>query len=136
MMLLCPNHHDEATQQVMSPDAQRAHKADPYNIRHGFAAGQLHVEQAQPQIVVGKSVGMVGDGPLVVVDHEPLLAITVGADRTLLVSVALYDNNDRLLASIEENEWIAEEPLPWDLEFGYRTLALRSGKGKIDLEID
>ena len=41
MMLLCPNHHREATVGVMPEAEQRLYKAAPYNKQHGLAEGVL-----------------------------------------------------------------------------------------------
>jgi SEC-C motif len=135
-MVLCPNHHDEATQGVMKETAQRQYKTDPYNKAHGYAGGMLTVEQNRCEINIGGSVGMLGEGSLIEVDHEPLLYITVGEQGTLLVNVSLYDQADNLLATISENEWSTENPFPWDIDFGYRDLTVRSAARSIDLSID
>ena len=44
-MLLCPNHHREATVGAMTQAEQRTYKSDPYNIRRGLVDGTLKVNQ-------------------------------------------------------------------------------------------
>jgi hypothetical protein len=136
MMILCPNHHDEATQQVMSEATQREHKAHPYNIVNGYAGGMLTVDQARPEINIGGSVGMIGEGSLIEVDRGPLMYLATGERGTLLLDVALYDEEDRLVAEITENEWVSSDPLPWDIDFGYRDLTIRSAPRRIALSMD
>ena len=48
----------------------------------------------------------------------------------------LYDNSDNLVAEIECNEWIAGDPLPWDLESKFQWLRIRRKLRDIELEID
>lgn len=136
MMILCPNCHDKATQGVMKEDEQRRLKGRPSNIEHGHAAGQLVIDSERPEINIGNSVGMIGAGPLIEVDGEPLLSLALSPDNSLLLSVSLYDEDDELVARVAENEWETEDPLPWDLAFKYRHLTIRSAPRKITLAID
>jgi hypothetical protein len=48
----------------------------------------------------------------------------------------LYDRDDNLLALIHENEWLAGDPLPWDLEASFRRLTLRHKRGVVALALD
>jgi hypothetical protein len=134
MMVLCPNHHDEA--RVMKEAEQRRLKGHPHNIEHGLAGGQLKVEHEVPRMTVGDSVGLIGAGPLVEIDGEVLLQLGLSPEKALLISATLFDKDDRLLVRINENAWEAEDPLPWDLDFGYQQLTVRSGHGQIALSID
>jgi hypothetical protein len=136
MMILCPNHHDQATQAVMNESTQRGHKARPHNIRQGHAGGLLTVEQARPEINIGGSVGMIGAGNLLEVDHEMLLGLTLAEKGALLLNIGLYDRDDTLIAELHENEWTTDDPLPWDIDFGYRNLTIRSAPREIALSID
>jgi SEC-C motif len=136
MMVLCPNCHDEATQGVLSESEQRKLKADSYNLQHGYAEGQLAVKQQNARIVFGDSVAMVAQGSLLEIDGESLLGLTLGPDGDLRVSVDLYDQDDNEVARIIENVWEAGDPFPWDLEFSYRYLTVRSAPRKIALELD
>lgn len=128
MMVLCPNCHDEPTQGVMKESQQRELKADPYNLRHGCASGQLAVEHREAKIIFGDSVAMVAQGSLLEIDGESLLGLRLGPSGDLRLSVALYDEEDALLAQVVENVWEAVDPFPWDLDFGYRHLVIREGE--------
>src|SRR5215213_8099162 len=75
MMVLCPNCHDRATQGVLDERSQRHLKAHPHNIERGLAGGQLTVVQDRPEIVIGESVGMIGEGGLIELDGEALLSL-------------------------------------------------------------
>jgi hypothetical protein len=67
---------------------------------------------------------------------ECLLGLSVDSGGAIELSARLYDRDDRLLAEIDHNEWVAEAPFPWDIDFDYRFLAIRSEPGQIRLELD
>lgn len=135
MMVLCPNCHDEATQGAMSIVEQRRYKAQPYNIKRGYAKGVLKVNE-QRLIVSAGNNKFVGGGPLIKVDGEELISFQLGVANDLKVSLKLYDEQDDLLVSIQCNEWMSGENKAWDIEFGYQRLRARKKKGSIDLSID
>jgi hypothetical protein len=135
MMLLCPNHHDAATKGALTEAQQRSAKSDPHNISEGLVTGHLAVNQPYLAVVIG-GVLMVGDGPLIAVDDEPVLVTRPGTENVLELSARLYDEGDRLIAEIEDNEWIAGDPLPWDMESDHQRLLLRSALYKVTLDVD
>ncbi len=135
MMLLCPNHHREATLGGMSETEQRRFKADPYNRRRGVVDGALRVFQPALAVTLG-SVHFVGDGTLIEVDDDSLLRLHMGPERTIEFSLSLYSRDDELLALIERNEWIVGDPLPWDLEVGPRRMTVRERSGLVSLTVD
>lgn len=135
MMLLCPNHHREATVGAMTQAEQRRYKADPYNRRHGTAEGLLSVSQSALAVQLGSNE-FVGNGTVLEVDDVPLLRLYRGEGGTLELSVPLYSRDGKLLALIERNKWIIGDPLPWDFEFGIRWMTVRERSGLISLTID
>jgi len=135
MMTLCPNHHHEATVGALTEPEQRTAKAGPVNIKAGYADGLLKITSMGVAVHVGSN-DLVGRGFKFVVDGEPLLALDEDEAGRLLLSLDLYDKDDRLLLSIYENEWISGDPLPWDIEFGHRWLRLRRKRGEVNLDIN
>ena len=135
MMILCPSHHDQASKGAMPEEVQQRHKADPYNIRKGYTYGQLVVNQSYCAVEVG-GVLLVGDGPWVSVDDEVLLSLKLADNGVLLVSVTLYNERDKLLAEVIDNEWVAGNPAIWDMESDWQSLTLRLGPRKIALKVD
>jgi hypothetical protein len=93
-------------------------------------------DQGRAEIDIGESVRLVGADALIEVDGECLLGLSVDSGGAIELSARLYDRDDRLLAEIDHNEWVAEAPFPWDIDFGYRFLAIRSEPGQIRLELD
>ena len=135
MMVLCPNHHHQATVHALEETDQHRWKLKPFNIKRGFADGQLIVNSRTIAIEVGSNL-FIGDGFKLVVDHEPLLQLESDEEGRLLISTDLYDRKDLLLASIVKNEWITGDPLPWDFEFGFRWIRIRRKQRDIALYID
>ena len=134
-MLLCPNHHREATVGAMPEAEQRQYKSNPYNRRFGLAEGRLKLFQSVLALQLGSTV-LVGEGILLEVDDFPLLELRLGNEKVMELSVSLYNQAGDLLAEISRNEWVTGDPLPWDIEFGIRWLKLREKKGRISLAID
>lgn len=134
IMLLCPDHHTEATEKAMLEKEQRFHREHPYNIKNGFVEGQLKVNQETPVLIIGGNE-FVGNGDFFIVDNESLLSVEIYEGK-LELSVKLYDKNDNLVAKVERNEWVSGDALPWDIESRYQWLKIRRKIGDVQLEID
>lgn len=134
-MVLCPTHHRFTILNAMPVEEQRRHKAAPYNLRQGVAEGPLRVFQSELIVHLG-GVYMAGEGSLIEVDDVPLLQLHMGQERTLELSLTLYNENDELLALIERNDWIIGDPFPWDFEFGIRWMTVRERHGLVAITID
>lgn len=135
MMILCPNCHDMATKGAMKESAQRKYKARPHNVKHGYARGKLHVDEA-PGTVLLSDISLVGEGCFVSVGQKCLVRLAIGDDGELALSLSLYDKDDSLLIEVEDSEWTAGDPSIWDLESDYQFLKLRSKPRDVLLEID
>jgi len=136
MMVLCPNHHHQATVGALTSEAQRENKASPFNRQRGYATGPLFVDEPYLAVQLGTNQ-FVGTGTKLAVDGAPLLLLERGEDGGLLVSLDLYDRADRLLATISRNEWkTGDEPGPWDFEYGHRWVRVRNRPRKVNLFLD
>jgi hypothetical protein len=135
MMVLCPNHHHEATVGALTESEQRVWKAAPVNVARGHLDGLLTIADPVVAVEIGTNQ-FVGGGFKLVVDGAPLLQLERDSDGRLLLSLDAYGENDNLLFTLSQNEWITGDPLPWDFEFGYRWLTLRHKARKIALSID
>lgn len=134
-MILCPNCHHMATVGAMTEAEQRCLKLDPFNMKRGYVDGQFKVNQNAVAVSIGSNQ-FVNDGDLVLVDDESLVSLNVDQDGRLEVSLRLYDSNDKLLASVVQNEWISGEQLPWDLQSGFQWLRISQAPRRIVLELD
>ena len=134
MMVLCPSHHDQATKGAMPEAEQRKRKANPNNVEQGFANGLLAVKQDYCAADLG-SVTIVGEGPFLEINGEPVLGFDLG-DQNLEISLKLFDEHDNLLLEIDRNDWVAGDPLPWDIEANWQTLTIRERARTISISID
>jgi len=134
IMLLCPIHHHEATVGAMTIDEQWDYKKKPYNIEKGFVQGQLKVNQTTPIINVGTNQ-FIGEGAFLIVDKENLLSLRINEGK-LELSLRLYDQNDVIVADIQNNEWISGNPLPWDIESSFQWLRIRRKLRDIEFMLD
>lgn len=134
MMVLCPQHHDQATKGALPVNEQYAAKRKPYNIERGLAGGLLKVVQSYAAVELG-SITMIGEGSFIRAHDRQILGLRV-QDGSLLVSLTLYSETGELLCDIHDNEWISGDPLAWDIEASWQTLVVRERKGSINLAFD
>jgi hypothetical protein len=134
MMALCPNHHDQATKGAMPEAEQRALKANPWNIRHQMAKGLLAVRQNYCAVDFG-AVSWVGEGPCLRIDGEDIFGLTLD-DGNLAISLRLFSQDGERLVEIDRNEWIAGDPLPWDIEADWQRLTIRNRSRNISLSLN
>jgi hypothetical protein len=134
MMVLCPLHHDKATDQAMPEAEQRRYKIKPFNIANGLVHGKLALKQDYCAVDIG-DVTVVGEGTFMRIDGEEMLALYMG-EQNFELSVTLYDQADCLALHIDHNEWISGDPLPWDIEADWQRLTLRERHRKILLSLD
>jgi hypothetical protein len=135
MMVVCPTHHHQCSVNALAVDKQREAKVAPCNIARGYADGQLVIPTKTIAVQVG-STEFVGGGFKFAVDTEPLLSIRPDREGRLQITVDLFDETDGLLLALSENEWIAGDPLPWDIEYSFNYILLRHRERKISLEVD
>jgi hypothetical protein len=81
------------------PEAeQRRYKANPKNIRRGFAQGLLQVRQDYCAVAIG-SVFVVGEGTFLRIAGEDIFGMHIGAGN-LEISLRLYNEQDELLLEL------------------------------------
>ncbi|NGO46468.1 HNH endonuclease [Streptomyces sp. YC419] len=135
MMLLCPLCHDMATKGVFSEIQQREMQVSPFNARKGLTGGMLYTRQEYCAVLAG-GVLLVGEGPVIVADGEPLLTLTPGTNGHVRFSVNLRDENDALVALIQDNEWISGDATVWDMESDHQKLVVRSSANRVALNLN
>jgi len=135
MMVLCPACHEFVTHAKVSEDIQREWKSKPYNSTYKHPGGLLYHEQKNPEIRLGNV--LMRNCPLcLVVDEECIIGMRQDETCKLLLSLRLYDVHEKLLVSIDDNEWKLGEAAPWDMEAKWRYFRLRQKAGEILLEVD
>jgi hypothetical protein len=134
LMILCTEHHREATNKAISEEEQRAWKARPTNIERGYVDGLLKITE-RPLVVTTRHVSFVGPFRYVV-DGEDILVIEADDAGRMFVTLSLYDEDDNLLCHISRNHWISGDPTPWDIQFGANVLTLRTASHRVPLDIN
>lgn len=134
MMVLCPNHHDQATKGAMPEAEQWALKENAWNIRHQRVKGLLAVRQGYCAVGFG-TVSWVGEGPCLRIDGEDIFGLTLD-DGNLAISLRLFNKDGERLVEIVRNEWIAGDPLPWDIEADWQSLTIRNKARNISLSLN
>lgn len=134
IMLLCPNHHWEATSRAMTREEQLHHKLNPINIEKDRVQGLLKINQKVPVVTLGTNQ-IIGEGDFILIDNESLLSLSVKSG-VLEISTKLFDPAGQLIAKVENNEWISGDPFPWDLQSDYQWLTIHHKRRAIALEID
>jgi hypothetical protein len=94
----------------------------------------LHTRQKYCAVLAG-GVLLVGEGPVIVADGEPLLSLAPGASGHVRLSVNLRDENDNVVALIEDNEWISGDAAVWDMESDHQKLVVRSAAKRVALNL-
>lgn len=133
MMVLCPNHHDEAS--VMPVGEQRKYKTLPHNVANGCVSGALKMHELAPVVWVG-SCFLVGDGTEFGVEGTTLLELSSNELGGLEVTVQLENEKGELLALIVRNEWVVGNAAVWDIEAKYQRLLLRNAERAVCLDLD
>jgi hypothetical protein len=136
MMTLCPTDHVKANHEAIDEAEQRLSKAEPFNCVDGKAQGPLYLKQQNTDLQLGSHVFKAGVGDLLRVDGDPLIRAELSDSGVLLLSLWLYDSDDHLVATILENEWISDDPHPWDIDYGLDRLTIRSAPRSIALMVD
>ena len=132
MMVLCPNHHDEAHH--MSEQEQRKLKLNPINIKKNIPDGNFRFKIKEQGINFG-GIKINTTGDMFQIDGESILALNLDGER-LLLSVKLYNKKDELVLQIVNNEWIFGNSKIWDMTLKYNKLTVHNSSKDIAIIID
>ncbi|MFG3380886.1 hypothetical protein [Streptomyces sp. NPDC047999] len=135
MMLLCPLCHDMATKGVFSDAQQREIQRAPFNVRKGLTGGMLYTRQNYCAVLAG-GVLLVGEGPVIIADGEPLLTLSPDEGGHVRISATLRDEYGSLIALIEDNEWLSGDSTVWDMESDHQKLVIRSAANHVALNLN
>ncbi len=121
-----------------SPEDQYEIKADPKNIRDGRPYGTLVVlrDQERKFDLGGNYIVPRGFESLLAIDDVSVLAGGFDVHGRVHLSLSLYDECNRLLAAITDNEWSANSDLLWDVIAKHQYIMIRQRKSRILFEID
>jgi hypothetical protein len=138
--LLCDQHHRERTNGLL-PDADVASaNQNPFNLRSGVSRPyDLHYSGAECAAQFGNNTFAVEDqgyGTVlvpIVIDGMAPVVFTL-ADGHLMLSVTLFDQANRVVLQIDQNQLIHTVD-HWDVEFAGRTLVIRAGQGDVFIDM-
>ena len=141
MMILCPLHHKEChdyrENPTLSIEEQREAKENPFNIINGHMEGLLKVRGNQVRagillFTLRKGVSV----EIIKIGQEAAFCLSVGDEDNLEISGNFYDKEGNLLATLEKNSFISEEPFPWDIQFKRQWVKINLKPRDIFLEIN
>jgi hypothetical protein len=128
--LLCNQHHREKTNGLLSVAAVRKANSDPINRRGTSSSYPFHAQPATLTINVGNNIfyyksDLPSSGFIVIsISAEPILWFTFDG-YYLLLNISLFDNENKLILEIRDNELIYSTEL-WDVTFIGKTLTIKT----------
>jgi len=128
--LLCDRHHREKTNELLSIDAVRKANADPINLRGTSASYPFHAQPSTLSVNVGNNFfyykdNFPSDGLIVIsISAEPILWFNFDKGH-LLLNISLYDDENKLILKIRDNELVYSTTL-WDVTFVGKTLTIKT----------
>jgi len=139
--LLCDQHHKERTNGLLPVKAVREANANPHNLRRGVSKPyDLHFCGPEAEIEVGGnrfSATYKGYGTAIyplMVDGVSLIGFMLG-DEHLFLNLSVFDENNRLVILVNENELIFSID-PWDIQLVGKTLTVREAHKEILIELE
>lgn len=139
--LLCDQHHREKTVGLLPLNVVREADKNPHNKRSGtskpytffFSGDEVVVEIGGNTFVTkdsGYGTAMIPLG----IDNVPVLGFVI-ADSHLLLNLVIFDEMNRLILHIRNNEMVYKTGV-WDISFIGTRLIIREGLRKLLIEVD
>ena len=135
MMIVCPTCHDKITKRAVPEFKQRQAKAKPFNLQRRKVKGLLEINQSFCAIEIGSAL-FVGQGPIITINKQEILGLYLNSVNALELSLHLSDESNNSILSIERNEWISGDYLPWDIKSDWQKLKIRSKARQVLINID
>lgn len=137
MVVLCRNHHAEAGpySEAITRDQLYEYKENPYN--QDIVEYDFYFESNTPAIQFGGNYFRLKSKTQMVIlqiGDQPLIEISLERD-ILQFSALLFDNDDSLIAKLNQNEWRAETDGIWDLEYSNSQFKIWHQKREIGIEV-
>ncbi len=138
--LLCDQHHRERTNGLLPAAGVASANQNPFNLRLGVSPPyDLHYSGYECVANFGNNVFTVEDRgygtilvPLIIDGMAPVVFTL--ADGHLLLSVTLFDEANRAVLRIDQNQLMYTID-QWDIEFAGRALTIRAGRGDVFIDI-
>lgn len=138
MVVLCPNHHDHAgpDAEALTPDDLYEYKDNPhvsdivdYDLYYESSTPILNIAETRCQLKNRSEMTIlqIHDEPLIEMGYE---------EGVLQFSVKLYNEENDLIAELDENEWWADTNDVWDLQYRANHFKIWHDRRDIGLEIE
>jgi hypothetical protein len=131
MIALCPNHHERADAKEYPDEYLRECKLNPHNTSVVTDAFFVGTENLTVSIASNRFTNI---PRILVVDDFDIISLTK-EDQCPQLNVNFFDEYDRWVANILENQWCVERKCVWDIEYKPKHLILRSRPRKISFEV-
>lgn len=130
MTLLCPNHHRQKTNGLISKEDLKKANENPFNLRQEMPPFAF---RAQPSSLVLKTGGVsffygsnATENGMVVLSIQSERIIWLNfQDGNLLLNLSLYDRKGKQIARIRDNELVYSTD-PWDITFVGKTVRIQA----------
>ncbi len=145
--LLCPSHHREKTNDLLTRKKVQEANEEPFNIKNNASSPyKLHFSGEIGQVVVASNIftndGCVDafkDRPLpyvvpILIDGTPIIGMKF-QDERLLLDIRFFNNFNEPIFVVIDNQLIFK-PDTWDIDLRGYKLVIREGIRKILLELE
>lgn len=136
MMALCTRCHDAVRGGALTEAEQRKMKTAPYNRIHKRAKGTIYLKQDYIPLDVGDGVFLVGDILNLHIGGKRVLGLQRTDIDTLSISMEVTNADGKRILTLEDNDWMSLDELPWDLEADWGKILIRQAPRHILLEFD
>lgn len=138
MIALCRNHHALAGPQAegITPDQLYEYKKDPYNSE--LVDYDFYFESETPLLEFAGCKCKLrnrNEMSVLTINEEDIVTMSY-SNGVLQFSAKLYNQNDELVAEMDENEWTAYTDEVWDLTYNGNHFKIWHGKRDIGVEIE
>jgi hypothetical protein len=136
MMALCTRCHDAVRGGALTEAEQRKMKAVPYNRVHKRAKGTIYLKQDYIPLDIGDGVFLVGDALNLHIGGKRVLGLRRTDLDTLSISMEVTSADGKPVLTLQDNDWMSADELPWDLEVDWGKIRIRQAPRHVLLEFD
>lgn len=123
LIVLCPTEHARADAGEFSQEYLRGLKQEAFNSQKDKLKYGFHIEGKKLIVKTGSNT-FVNVPKILSVDGRVLVSLC-NTDNFILLSADFFDQENRLIVSILENEWEVSVPSVWDVEYRPVNLKVR-----------
>ena len=130
MIVLCPTHHRRANDGEYSDKYLREMKKAPFNkttVQDSFflESGEMAINVATNTFLRTSRILEVDDFDLISLNME---------SRTPLFNLNIFDKANNWIGVVNENDWVVNRTLVWDVEYRPRHLVIRNAPRQVSLD--